>query len=56
MDENERRPAFLSALFTEHFVLQTAANVTVGGTAARTSLYVVSLSSTLVTMGFASRS
>jgi hypothetical protein len=55
VDEKERQAAFLSALSTEHFVLQTAANATVGDAAARTSLYVVSLSSTLVAMGFASR-
>jgi hypothetical protein len=28
MDEKERRSAFLSALTTEHFVLQTAASAT----------------------------
>src|SRR3990170_2679419 len=56
MDEKQSHAAFMSALTTEHFVLQTAANATVGDAAARTSLYVVSLSSTLVAMGFASRS
>jgi len=56
MDEKESRSAFMSALTTEHFVLQTAANATVSEAAARSSLYVVSLSSSLVAMGFASRS
>ena len=56
MDEKEARSAFMSALTTEHFVLQTAANATVSDAAARSSLYVFSLSSSLVAMGFASRS
>jgi hypothetical protein len=56
VDDKERQSAFLTALTTEHFVLQTAANATVGDAAARTSLYVVSLSSSLVALGFASRS
>jgi hypothetical protein len=56
MDEKERQSAFMTALVTEHFVLQTAANATVSDSAARASLYVFSLSSSLVAMGFASRS
>ena len=46
----------MSALTTEHFVLQTAANATVSEAAARSSLYVFALSSSLVAVGFASRS
>lgn len=46
----------MTALSTEHFVLQTAANATVSDAAARSSLYVFSLSSALVAMGFASQS
>ena len=46
----------MSALTTEHFVLQTAASATVSEAAARSSLYVLSLSSSVVAMGFASRS
>jgi hypothetical protein len=42
----------MSALVTEHFVLQTAASATVTEAASRTSLYVFSLSSSLVAMGF----
>lgn len=56
MNEKESHAAFMSALTTEHFVLQTAANATVSEAAARSSLYVFSLSSSLVAMGFASRS
>ena len=53
MDDKERQAAFMSALVTEHFVLQAAANATVSEAAARASLYVFSLSSSLVAMGFA---
>jgi hypothetical protein len=56
MDETRSHAAFMSALTTEHFVLQTAANATVSDAAARSSLYVFSLSSSLVALGFASRS
>jgi hypothetical protein len=52
---SERQKAFMSALVTEHFVLQTAASATVSEAAARTSLYVFSLSSSLVAMGFVSQ-
>ena len=50
-----RQTAFMSALVTEHFVLQTAASATVTEAASRTSLYVFSLSSSLVAMGFVSQ-
>lgn len=56
MDEKARQSAFMSALVTEHFVLQTASNGIVAEMTARASLYVLSLSSALVAMGFASRS
>ena len=56
MDDKERQAAFLTALTTEHFVLQTAAGATVSEAAARASLYMLSLSSSLVAMGFASHS
>jgi hypothetical protein len=56
VDVKESQSAFMSALTTEHFVLQTAANATVTEAAARSSLYVYTLSSSLVAMGFASRS
>src|SRR5262249_58145284 len=51
----ERQAAFMSALVTEHIVLQTAASATVTEAASRTSLYVFSLSSSLVAMGFVSQ-
>src|SRR5215831_7466392 len=51
----ERQAAFMSALVTEHFVLQTAASATVTEAASRTSLCVFSLSSSLVALGFVSQ-
>ncbi|MGH7717284.1 MAG: hypothetical protein ACREON_00360 [Gemmatimonadaceae bacterium] len=56
MDEKERLSAFMSALTTEHFVLQTAASATTSEAGTRASLYIFALSSSLVAMGFASRS
>ena len=56
MQESAKDAAFLSALTTEHFVLQTAASSTIAEAAARSTLYVMALSSALVAMGFASRS
>ena len=53
MEEDPKQAAFISALTTEHFVLQSAASSTISEAAARSSLYVFSLSSTLVAMGFA---
>jgi hypothetical protein len=46
----------MSAITTEHFVLQTAANGTISEAASRASLYIFSLSSSLVALGFASHS
>jgi hypothetical protein len=54
--DNGRDSALLTALTTEHFVLQTAANATISESASRSSLYVLSLSSSLVAMGFMSQS
>jgi hypothetical protein len=48
----ERQTAFMSALVTEHFVLRTAASATFTEAASRSSVYVFSLSSSLVAMGF----
>src|SRR5262249_56313038 len=56
MDDKERQSAFLSALTTEHFVLQTASSATVSESAARASIYILSLSSALVAIGFVSQS
>ena len=52
MDEKSERTALLSALTTEHFVLQTANNSTYAEASARSTLYVMALSSALVAMGF----
>lgn len=56
MDEATRQSALMSALTTEHFVLQTAASSTISEASARSSLYVLSLSSSLVAMGFTAQS
>ena len=56
MDDKQRQDAFMSALVTEHFVLQTGANATVSEMGTRASLYVLALSSALVAMGFAAQS
>jgi hypothetical protein len=50
------RGALLSALTTEHFVLQSAMSGTIAEAGARATLYVMALSSALVAMGLASRS
>ena len=52
MDERAERAALLSALTTEQFVLQTANNSTYAEASARSSLYIMALSSSLVAMGF----
>jgi hypothetical protein len=52
VDEQSERSALLSALTTEHFVLQTANNSTYSEASARSTLYVMALSSSLVAMGF----
>jgi hypothetical protein len=56
MGEQARESAFMSALVTEHFVLQSAASTTISEASARASLYLFSLSSALVAMGFAAQS
>ncbi|MFG3708668.1 hypothetical protein ACGF7U_28615 [Micromonospora sp. NPDC047670] len=48
--------AFMSALVTEHFVLQSAASTTVSEAAGRASLFTVTLSSSLVALGFVAQS
>jgi hypothetical protein len=47
-------PAFLTALVTEHFVLQTARSIGTGEATGHAGLYVATLSSGLVATGFAS--
>ena len=56
MDEKSERADLLSALTTEHFVLQTANNSTYSEASARSTLYVTALSSSLVAMGFVASS
>jgi hypothetical protein len=56
MEDKERPSALLSALTTEHFVLQTASSTTVSESVGRASIYMFSLSSSLVAMGFTSQS
>jgi hypothetical protein len=56
MDDDEPRASLLSALTTEHYVLQAASSSTVAEAGSRSSLYVFALSSALVAMGFAAQS
>lgn len=56
IDDRDRWSAFMSALVTEHFVLQSAASTTVAEAGVRASLYVFSLSSALVAIGFTAQS
>jgi hypothetical protein len=56
MDEQSERTTLLSALTTEHFVLQTANNSTYSEASARSTLYVMALSSVVVAMGLAAGS
>jgi hypothetical protein len=56
MEEKEPPSAFISALTTEHFVLQTALSGNTSEVGTRASLYIFSLSSSLVALGFASQS
>ena len=46
-------PALMSALTTEHFVLQTAISTASSEESSRATLYVMALSSSLVALGFA---
>lgn len=55
MDEKEREQAFMTALVTEHFVLQSQAATATGESGTRASLFLLSLSSGLVAMGFAAQ-
>ena len=54
--DSDRQPAVMSAVVTEHFVLQSAAAATVSEMGTRASLYILALSSALVAMGFAAQS
>lgn len=52
MDDEARQQALLTALTTEHFVLQTARATTVNEANGRSSLYLTAVSSALVALGF----
>jgi hypothetical protein len=54
-EEDNGRAEFMSALVTEHFVLQSAAGVTVSEASGRASLYLAALSSSLIALGFAAQ-
>jgi hypothetical protein len=47
-------PAFMSALVTEHFALQSISSATISESGSRAALYLSALSSGLVAIGFAS--
>jgi hypothetical protein len=48
----DRPLAFFNALLTEHFVLESARGITVNEASSRASLYLMTLSSSLVAFGF----
>ena len=54
-NDEQVNQAFMTALVTEHFVLQSAAGVTVTEASGRASLYLTALSSSLIAMGFAAQ-
>ena len=52
MDDDAKQQALLSALVTEHFVLQSARGVATSEAASRSSLYLTFLSGALIALGF----
>lgn len=52
MDEDRQQEALLNALLTEHFVLQSARGATISESTARASVYLSTVSSSLVAVGF----
>jgi hypothetical protein len=56
MADEKPPPEFMSALVTEHFVLQSTASATISESGSRVAIYLSSLSSGLVAIGFASSS
>jgi hypothetical protein len=56
MAEEKESPAFMSALVTEHFALQSIASSTISESGNRAAIYLSALSSGLVAIGFASSS
>jgi hypothetical protein len=55
-DDGKPPPEFMSALVTEHFVLQGTSSSTISESGSRVSIYLSALSSGLVAIGFASSS
>jgi uncharacterized membrane protein len=56
MDETEQQKAFLTALTTEHFVLQASIGATLSEIQSRASMFIGALTGALVAMGFATQS
>ena len=56
MADEKESPAFMSALVTEHFALQSVASSTISESGSRAAIYLSALSSGLVAIGFASSS
>jgi hypothetical protein len=52
MEQQAREQAFITALVTEHFVLQSARSATIGEANGRASIYLGTVSSALVAFGF----
>jgi hypothetical protein len=55
-DNEKPPPDFMSALGTEYFVLQSTASSTISESGSRVSIYLSSLASGLVALGFSSSS
>jgi hypothetical protein len=56
MTDTDTDAALRAAMTTEHFVLQSAASATSSDAASRSSLYMLALSSSLIAIGFTTRS
>jgi hypothetical protein len=56
MADEKAPPEFMSALVTEHFVLQSTSSATISESGSRVAIYLSALSSGLVAIGFASAS
>jgi hypothetical protein len=52
MDQHAREQAFITALTTEHFVLQSARSAAVGEMVGRATIYMGAVSSALIALGF----
>ena len=52
MDQQAREQAFITALTTEHFALQSTRSATIGEANGRAAIYLSTVSSALVAFGF----